>query len=87
MPRYPSVPGRLRAKSKPVATSSPNLRFSRSRASGYSVASSSPARPAQRLEMLRLVVPEGANKQVTILGNGAAAASATVDLLDRIGVL
>jgi len=68
MPRYPSVPGRLRAKSKPVA-------------------SSSPVRPAQRLEMVRLVVPEGANKQVTILGNGAAAAPATVDLLDRIGVL
>ena len=68
MPRYPSVPGRLRAKSKPVA-------------------SSSPVRPAQRLEMVRLVVPEGANKQVTILGSGASAASATVDLLDRIGVL
>ena len=68
MPRYPSVPGRIRAKSKPVA-------------------SSSPARPGQRLEMLRLIVPEGANKQVTILGSGAAAAGATVDMLDRIGVL
>jgi len=51
------------------------------------VASSSPARPGQRLEMLRLIVPEGANKQVTILGSGAAAAGATVDMLDRIGVL
>ena len=37
--------------------------------------------------MLRLVVPEGAAKQVTILGNGAAAAAATVDMLDSVGVL
>src|SRR5262245_24243904 len=39
LPRYPSVPGRLRAQRKPVAVSSP-------------------ARPAPRLERLRLVVPE-----------------------------
>jgi len=68
LPRYPSVPGRIRAKSKPVAASRP-------------------ARPEQRLEMLRLVVPEGAAKQVEILGNGAAAAAATVDMFDRIGIL
>ncbi len=68
LPRYPSVPGRIRAKSKPVATSSPT-------------------RPPQRLEMRRLVVPQGAAKQVEILGDGAAAATATVDLFDRIGVL
>ena len=68
LPRYPSVPGRIRAKSKPVATSEP-------------------VRPPQRLEMRRLVVPQGAVKEVTILGDGAAAASATVDLFDRIGVL
>ena len=68
LPRYPSVPGRLRAKSKPVAVSSPE-------------------RPDQRLEMIRLIVPEGATKHVTILGTGAAAASATVDLFDSIGLL
>lgn len=68
LPRYPSVPGRIRAKSKPVAASKP-------------------ARPDQRLEMIRLVVPEGAEKQVTILGSGASAAAATVDMLDSIGVL
>jgi electron transfer flavoprotein beta subunit len=68
LPRYPSVPGRLRAKQKPVATSSP-------------------VRPAQRLELIRLIVPASAAKQVTILGDGAAAATATVDLFDRIGVL
>jgi electron transfer flavoprotein beta subunit len=68
LPRYPSVPGRIRAKSKPVAASSPS-------------------RPDQRLEMVRLIVPEGAAKQATILGTGASAAAAAVDLFDSIGVL
>jgi electron transfer flavoprotein beta subunit len=68
LPRYPSVPGRIRAKSKPVAASNP-------------------ARPDQRLEMIRLVVPEGAVKQATILGSGASAAVATVDMFDSVGVL
>ncbi len=68
LPALPVVPGRIRAKNKPVAASSP-------------------ARPGQRLEMLRLVVPEGAAKQATILGTGASAASAVVDLLDSVGVL
>ncbi len=68
LPRYPSVPGRLRAKSKPVA-------------------SSSPARPAQRLEMRRLVVPVTEAKQAQILGRGAEAAQAVVELLSSVGVL
>jgi electron transfer flavoprotein beta subunit len=67
-PRFPSVPGRLRAKSKPIATSSPS-------------------RPAQRLELLRLVVPEGTAKEAVILGRGAEAAPAVVELLGRLGVL
>jgi len=68
LPRYPSVPGRIRAKSKPVAASSPS-------------------RPDQRLEMVRLVVPEGAVKQAVVLGTGAAAAPAVVELLNNVGVL
>ena len=68
LPRYPSVPGRLRAKSKPVT-------------------SSTPARPAERLELVRLIVPQGASKEVTMLGEGAAAAAATVDLFQKIGVV
>ena len=68
LPRYPSLPGRIRAKNKPVAASSP-------------------ARPGQRLEMLRLVVPAGTAKQATVLGTGASAASAVVDLLDSVGLL
>lgn len=68
LPRYPSVPGRLRAKSKPVAASSP-------------------ARPDQRLELLRLVVPTGEAKQAALLGRGAEAAAAVVDMLASAGVL
>jgi electron transfer flavoprotein beta subunit len=68
LPRYPSVPGRLRAKSKPIATSSP-------------------ARPPQRLEMRRLIVPQTEAKQAQILGRGADAAPAVVELLANVGVL
>jgi len=62
LPRYPSVPGRLRAKSKPVAASTP-------------------ARPASRLEKVKLVVPAGQGKQAELLGNGAAAAPRVVEVL------
>jgi electron transfer flavoprotein beta subunit len=67
LPRYPSVPAKLRAQRKPVA-------------------SSSPERPAPRLEKLRLVVPEGEGKEAEILGDGPAAAPAVVEVLRRIGV-
>jgi electron transfer flavoprotein beta subunit len=63
LPRYPSVPGRLRAKSKPVAVVEP-------------------ARPEQRLEKLRLVVPEGQGKQAEILED----ATQVVALLQQLGV-
>jgi electron transfer flavoprotein beta subunit len=68
LPRYPSVPGRLRAKSKPVAVSNP-------------------IRPAQRLELTRLVVPVTEAKQAQVLGRGADAAAAVVELLASVGVL
>ena len=68
LPRYPSVPGRLRAKSKPVAATTPD-------------------RPAERLELIRLIVPPGASKQVTVLGDGPGAAAATVDMFQKIGVV
>jgi electron transfer flavoprotein beta subunit len=67
LPRYPSVPAKLRARSKPVA-------------------SSTPERPAARLEKLRLVVPPGQGKQAEILGNGAGAAPRVVELMREIGV-
>jgi electron transfer flavoprotein beta subunit len=67
-PRFPSVPGRLRAKSKPVAASNPD-------------------RPAQRLELLRLIVPEGTSKQAVVLGRGPDAAPAVVEMLGKLGVI
>jgi electron transfer flavoprotein beta subunit len=68
LPRYPSVPGRMRAKRKPIATSTP-------------------ARPAARLELVRLALPPGQGKQAEVLGHGAEAAPAVVDVLRQIGVL
>ena len=67
LPRYPSVPGRLRAKQKPLAVVEP-------------------ARPEQRLEKLRLVLPPGQGKQAEVLGEGAAAAPQVVELFRRLGV-
>jgi electron transfer flavoprotein beta subunit len=67
LPRYPSVPGRLRAKSKPLAV----VELSR---------------PEQKLEKLRLVVPEGQGKQAEILGTGPEAAQKVVELMQQLGV-
>jgi len=67
LPRYPSVPAKLRARQKPVETLSP-------------------ARPEARLERLRLVVPPGQGKQAEILGEGAGAAPAVVEVMRELGV-
>jgi electron transfer flavoprotein beta subunit len=68
LPRYPSVPGRMRAKRKPVAASEP-------------------ARSPARLPMVRLLLPESSGKQAEVLGSGAEAAPAVVQILQEIGVL
>jgi len=68
LPRYPSVPGRLRAKRKPLIASTPE-------------------RPASQLEMVRLVLPPDSGKQVQVLGTGADAAPAVVEVLSELGVL
>jgi electron transfer flavoprotein beta subunit len=68
LPRYPSVPGKMRARSKPVAVSAP-------------------ARPAPRLEMVRLAVPAGQGRRAESLGTGPAAAPAVVDLLQKVGLV
>ena len=67
LPRYPSVPAKLRARKKPVETSTPE-------------------RPEPRLERLRLVVPPGHGKQAEILGEGAEAAPAVVNVMRELGV-
>jgi electron transfer flavoprotein beta subunit len=68
LPRYPSVPGRLRAKKKEVQRSAP-------------------AWAAGGLEKIVLRLPQTETTQAAILGQGADAAPAVVDLLDRLGVL
>jgi electron transfer flavoprotein beta subunit len=68
LPRYPSVPGRLRAKRKPVE-------------------SSSPPRASARLEMVRLMLPEGSKKEAEILGRGPEAAPVVVEKLRELGLV
>jgi len=67
LPRYPSVPAKLRARRKPVEKSTPE-------------------RPEQRLERLRLVLPPGQGKRAEILGQGPEAAPAVVDVMRELGV-
>ena len=67
LPRYPSVPGRLRAKSKPLDVVQP-------------------ARPEPRLELVRLIAPEGQGKQAEILGRGPEAAPRVVEVMRLLGV-
>jgi electron transfer flavoprotein beta subunit len=68
LPRYPSVPGRMRASRKPVAASTP-------------------ARPESRLQMTRLAVPGGSGRRTEMLGTGAAAAPAVVEMMRKAGSL
>jgi electron transfer flavoprotein beta subunit len=67
LPRYPSVPAKLRARKKPVDRRTPAAR-------------------EPRLEMVRLIVPEGRGKQAEVLGEGPGAAPAVVELLQQLGV-
>jgi len=68
LPRYPSLPGRLRAK----------------RATIEEIV---PSQTLDRLRKERLRVPAAAAKQARLLGTGADAVPALVDLLGELGVL
>ena len=68
LPRYPSVPGRMRAKRKPLAASQAG-------------------RPESKLQMRRLLLPEGSTKQAEVLGHGPEAAPRIVEILQEIGVM
>ena len=68
LPRYPSVPGRLRAKKKEIVRMTPDRR---------------PGGPTKE----RLLLPEGNESTVEVIGNGPGAAPAVVELLTRLGVL
>jgi electron transfer flavoprotein beta subunit len=67
-PRYPTVPGRMKAKKVPIEERAPV---------------SEPAGPSR----VRLLLPPPAPSNVQVLGKGADAAPAVVDLFERLGVL
>ena len=73
LPRYPSLPGRLRAKRATIESSSPP----------WSGAQWHP----EGLRKERLRVPAGESKRAEVLGTGADAVPALVTLLDTLGVL
>jgi electron transfer flavoprotein beta subunit len=73
LPRYPSLPGRLRAKRAAIT-----------RIPLSSVAASA---LVPDVRMVRLRVPDAPKKQATVLGRGADAVPALVSVLADIGVL
>ena len=72
LPRYPSLPGRLRAKRASIAR--------------VPVSEPGPG-SGNDVRMTRLRVPEAPRKQATVLGHGADAVPALVAVLADIGVL
>ena len=78
LPRYPSVPGRLRAKKKEIERIVPAA--AGPAGAGSAAGSTGP-------DKIRLHLPAETEGRVEILGSGASAAPAVVDLLERIGVL
>ena len=68
LPRYPSVPGRLRAKKKEIVRIVPARR---------------PGGPTTE----RLRLPQADESEVEVIGTGADAAPAVVELLVRLGVV
>jgi electron transfer flavoprotein beta subunit len=68
LPRYPSVPGRLRAKKKEIVRMTPEKRLG-----------------GPTKERLRL--PQAEESTVEVIGRGADAAPAVVELLVRLGVM
>jgi electron transfer flavoprotein beta subunit len=67
-PRYPTVPGRMKAKKVPIDERGPAVE---------------PAGPNR----VRLLLPPPSPSNVQVLGKGADAAPAVVDLFERLGVL
>ena len=87
LPRYPSVPGRLRAKKKEVERVA--LGGSPSGAvglgAGPDAGGAGGAIPGPTMRQLRLPAEE--KTQAEVIGQGADAAPAVVDLLEKLGVL
>lgn len=88
LPRYPSVPGRLRAKRKEVERVP--LGGSPSGALGLGAgedAAAGPGGPIPGPTRLGLRLPAEERTAAEVLGHGLDAAPAVVDLLEKIGVL
>jgi electron transfer flavoprotein beta subunit len=87
LPRYPSVPGRLRAKKKEIERvplgASPSGALGLGAGEDAAGADSAIPGPTKR----RLRLPAEERTQAEVIGTGAEAAPAVVDLLQRIGVL
>jgi electron transfer flavoprotein beta subunit len=73
LPRYPSLPGRLRAKRAVIRR--------------IPVAEAVPAVAAADFSMTRLRVPDAPRKQATVLGTGTDAVPALVAVLAELGVI
>ncbi|HRQ36604.1 MAG TPA: electron transfer flavoprotein subunit beta/FixA family protein [Chloroflexota bacterium] len=71
LPRYPSVPGRLRAKKKPLEQIEPVWQ-------GGAISS---------LEMIRLMTPPEQEKTVRILGQGVTAVPHIVEILQELRLI
>jgi electron transfer flavoprotein beta subunit len=82
LPRYPSLPGRLRAKRAAIT-----------RVPGPvgALGGTQPAAPAARADqdvrMTSLRVPDSPKRQATVVGQGAAAVPALVNVLVELGVV
>jgi electron transfer flavoprotein beta subunit len=87
LPRYPSVPGRLRAKKKEIERvplgASPSGALGLG--AGEDAAGTDSAIPGPTT--LRLRLPAEERTAAEVIGRGPEAAPAVVDLLERIGVL
>jgi electron transfer flavoprotein beta subunit len=88
LPRYPSVPGRLRAKKKEVERIA--LGGSPAGALGLGAGEDAAAVGGSDIPgptMLGLRLPAEEKTAAAVIGHGAEAAPAVVDLLERLGVL
>ena len=79
LPRYPSLPGRLRAKRAAITRVPPD-----SVPSGQGPSGQGPT--ASDLRMTSLRVPDAPQKQAAVLGHGVSAVPALVSVLEEIGV-
>jgi len=79
LPRYPSLPGRLRAKRAAITRVPPGSVLPGQGPSGQGPTASD-------LRMTSLRVPDASQKQAAVLGHGVSAVPALVSVLEEIGV-